>query len=99
MNKKAVSVTLSPDNLLWLRARTIADKNRSLSEALDGVIRAMRANSGQAPGEVRSVVGTVTLPKGDLELRRAARSVRKLFEDSLSRPLTPSPRARKLRKR
>jgi len=34
MSKQAVSVTLRPDNLLWLKTRVKAGGRRSLSEAL-----------------------------------------------------------------
>jgi len=58
MNKQAISVTLSPDNLLWLRGRARAEQLGSLSEYLDRLIT--RARFGQdAPRVVRSVKGAL----------------------------------------
>lgn len=58
MNKQAISVTLSPDNLLWLRRRAQADQRASLSEYLDLLIT--RARCGQdAPRVVRSMKGAL----------------------------------------
>jgi hypothetical protein len=58
MNKQAISVTLSPDNLLWLRGRARADQRGSLSEYLDRLIT--RARFGQdAPRVVRSMKGAL----------------------------------------
>ncbi|MCX6549809.1 MAG: hypothetical protein NTY02_02180 [Acidobacteria bacterium] len=59
MNKQAISVTLSPDNLLWLRGRARAAQLGSLSEYLDRLIT--RARFGQdAPRVVRSMKGAMT---------------------------------------
>jgi len=59
MNKQAISVTLSPDNLLWLRGRARADQRGSLSEYLDRLIT--RARFGQdAPRVMRSMKGALT---------------------------------------
>ena len=58
MNKQAISVTLSPDNLLWLRGRARADQRGSLSEYLDRLIT--RARFGQdAPRVVRAMKGAL----------------------------------------
>ena len=58
MNKQAISVTLSPDNLLWLRGRARADQRGSLSDYLDRLIT--RARFGQdAPPVVRSMKGAL----------------------------------------
>jgi hypothetical protein len=58
MNKQAISITLSPDNLLWLRGRARADQLGSLSEYLDRLIT--RARFGQdAPPVVRSMKGAL----------------------------------------
>jgi len=59
MNKQAISVTLSPDNLLWLRGRARADQRGSLSEYLDRLIT--RARFGQdASRVVRSMKGALS---------------------------------------
>lgn len=42
MNKRAISVTLSKDNLLWLRGRAIVNGKRSLSSTLDEIIDTAR---------------------------------------------------------
>ena len=58
MNKQAISVTLSPDNLLWLRGRARAEQRGSLSEYLDLLIT--HARFGQdAPRVVRSMKGAL----------------------------------------
>ena len=58
MPKQAISVTLSPDNLLWLRGRARAEQLGSLSECLDRLIT--RARFGDhAPREVRSMKGAL----------------------------------------
>jgi hypothetical protein len=93
MPKQPVSVTLDVDNLLWLRGRVSSRKRRSLSDALDEVITAAR--TGGAAGEVRSVVGTVTIPSDDPDLDKAKAHVRALFEKSLSRPLVVRERSTK----
>jgi hypothetical protein len=68
MGKQAVSVTVSPDNLVWLRGRARAEGLGSLSEFLDRLIT--RARFGQdAPRAVRSMkgalAGTAAEPVGD----------------------------------
>jgi hypothetical protein len=79
MNKHALSVTLEPENLLWLKARVRARKLRSISAALDEVLSVAR-NASSPP---RSVVGTVQLPHGEAGLERGGRELRALFEASL----------------
>ena len=81
MPKQAISVTLSPENLLWLRGRVTASRARSISEFLDRLID--QARSARA---VRSVVGTVEIPASDPELLGADRWVRELFASSVRRP-------------
>ena len=81
MSKTAISVTLSADNLLWLKARTLATGIRSMSAALDGLLTAER----RASGPVTSVVGFVSFPEGEEGLRRGAEEIRALFDRSLSK--------------
>jgi len=83
MNKRAISVTLSPGNLLWLRDRAIRARTRSLSETLDRILDDARLRSGWASGPTRSVVGTVRIPESDPDLARADRAIRTLFAASL----------------
>ncbi len=58
MHKQAISVTLSPDNLVWLRGRARAESLGSLSEFLDRLIT--RARFGEdPPREARSMKGAL----------------------------------------
>lgn len=54
--KKAISVTLSPENLQYVRAKALKEKRRSMSEALDAIIAA----AIQKDQAARTVVGTIT---------------------------------------
>jgi hypothetical protein len=100
MPKSAVSVTLDRDNLLWLETRVRARRARSLSQALDDVITAARAE--QSPGASRSVAGTIAIATGDPGLDRADKAVRRLFSAALGgngadvqgRPRRRTPRPR-----
>jgi hypothetical protein len=85
MPKRGISVTLSDDNLLWLKARTQAAKARSLSETLDGLVTDARL-AGRIPDAlVRSVVGTVDVAADDPDLERADTYLRELFASSTAR--------------
>ena len=87
MPKRGISVTLSDDNLLWLRARTQAVKARSLSETLDGLVTDARL-AGRIPDAlVRSVVDTVDIAADDPDLERADSYLRDLFSSSTARPV------------
>jgi hypothetical protein len=86
MPKEPVSVTLGRENLLWLRGRAARSKRRSLSDALDEIVTTARLG-GQAPGSIRSIVGTVDIAGDDPGLERADQYVRAEFEASLARPL------------
>lgn len=81
MSKTAISVTLAPDNLLWLKARMRTTRGRSISAVLDDLLREAR----QVSGPVTSVVGWVRFPEGEEGLERGKKEVRELFERSLSR--------------
>ena len=85
MGKRAISLTLDPANLLWLRGRSAALGKRSVSEALDDLVTAARlgGRSGDAP---RSVAGTIDLPADDPALERADDLVRRLFDASIEKP-------------
>lgn len=87
MPKRGISVTLSDDNLLWLKARTRAAKTRSLSETLDGLVTDARL-AGRIPDAlVRSVVGSVDIADDDPNLAQADRYIRDLFASSTGRPV------------
>jgi hypothetical protein len=85
MNKEPISITLSADNLVWLRGRVGAAGLRSVSELLDQLVTAAR--QGKHGGPQRSVVGTVDIDLADPTLDRADAALRRLFEQSLARPL------------
>jgi len=86
MSKKAASVTLAEENLVWLKARSRALGLRSLSETLDRLVTEARTGGGH-PSASRSVVGTVDIAADDQDLARADAVIRDLFEQSAGRPL------------
>ena len=75
MPKQPVSVTLEADNLLWLRARAASRKRRSLSDALDEILTAVRTGPHGVEAS-RSVVGTIDIAADDPGLLRADASIR-----------------------
>jgi hypothetical protein len=58
--RKAVSITLGADNLLWLRAQAAATPSGSLSGVLDRLVTEARQAGRAAPEAIRSVVGTIS---------------------------------------
>lgn len=84
MSKKAISVTLETDNLVWLKARAGAMGLRSVSELLDDLVTEARATGLAGPS--RSVVGTIDIASSDPALENADAAVRTLFDASLARP-------------
>lgn|SRR5688572_22159862 len=86
MPKRPISVTLSVDNLTWLRARVTSGKRRSLSEALDDLVSSARASADG--NTVRSVAGTIDISAIDPGLERADEFVRSQFSASLLQPMT-----------
>lgn len=84
MNKQAISVTLDPSNLIWLRAQTTASGSRSLSETLDRLILEAR-KSGKAKNIIRSVVGTIQIAELDPDLSTADAAIRTLFPTDSNR--------------
>ena len=85
MAKRAISVTLDADNLIWLKARTGAARLRSVSELLDQLVTAARESGRVGPS--RSVVGTIDIDASDPLLEGADDVVRGMYEMSLRRPL------------
>ena len=83
--KKAVSLTLSHENLVWLRGRVLCSHG-TLSGVVDALISDARAGGLDTPVPARSVVGTIDLAADDPELARADATIRDLFARSLSRP-------------
>ena len=69
MNKQAISVTLSPDNLVWLRGRALAEGHGSLSEFLDKLVTRTRT-LGVAPRPAISMRGALaSLGSAPLDLQ------------------------------
>jgi hypothetical protein len=58
MSKQAISVTLSPDNLVWLKGRARADGVGSLSEYLDRLLTRARFG-GNTARPVKSMKGAL----------------------------------------
>lgn len=87
MPKRAVSLTLDEDNLLWLRGRTTATGNRSLSQTVDQIVSDARQARGVPSKAVPSVVGTVKISEDDPDLERADDFIRSWMNASLARPL------------
>jgi hypothetical protein len=84
MARRAISVTLESDNVIWLKGRAGAT-GESLSELLDQIVTAARKD--MPPGAARSVAGTIDIDSSDPMLERADAAVRVLFDASLGRPV------------
>ena len=97
--KKAVSVTLAQDNLLWLRGQAAASPSGSLSEVLDRLVHDARTGGRTHAAAIRSVVGTIDLPPDDPDLASADAYVRTLFDASLRRPMLVKEQAPRYRTR
>jgi hypothetical protein len=98
MTKRAISVTLRPDNLLWLRGQAQASPRRSVSETLDGLIAEARGAARGRPGSITSVVGTIRIAERDPGLARADAAIRRLFRGGALRA-GPARAARRRRPR
>src|SRR6187399_1921380 len=85
MGKKALSLTLGEENVLWLKGRAVHGGG-NLSAALDQLISEARAGRIGTPPPARSVVGTIDLAADDPELTGADEAIRGMFAGSLSRP-------------
>jgi len=75
--KQPISVTLSADNVTWLKSRVAAIGRRSVSELLDQLISDAR-QAGHS-GSARSIVGTVDIDPSDPLLESADNAVQALF--------------------
>ncbi len=98
MAKQAISVTLRPENLTWLRGRAQALRHRSVSEALDQLVTEVRTGGRVQEGAIRSVVGTIAIAGGDPSLTHADAAIRALFfgsPPSAKVPATGGARARR----
>src|SRR5687767_2238844 len=85
--RRAVSVTLEEDNLLWLRAQAGASARGSLSEVLDRLVTGARESGRTDAAAIRSVRGTIDLPEGDPALEGADAYIRAQFDRSVRRPV------------
>ena len=97
--RKAVSITLQADNLLWLRAQAAATASGSLSGVLDRIVSDARQGGRAAPEAIRSVVGTIDLPDDDPELEGADAYIRSVFAASARQPLLVRERQPKMKTR
>ena len=99
--KRAISVTIAEDNLLWLKGQAGASASGSVSEVVDRLIQEARTAGRTDVAAVRSVVGSVDLPRDDEDLAGADAYVRGVFDRSLARPMAvrerPPARNRKRR--
>jgi hypothetical protein len=85
--RKAVSITLEADNLLWLRAQAAATSRGSLSAVLDRIVEEARLGGRTEPTAIRSVAGTIDLPEDDPDLAKADAYVRSVFTASARQPV------------
>lgn len=85
--RKAVSVTLASDNLLWLRAQAAATSRGNVSAVLDRIVEEARLGGRTESAAIRSVAGTIDLPEDDPELEKADAYVRSLFAESARQPI------------
>ena len=85
--RRAVSVTLGTDNLLWLRAQAGTTARGSLSEVLDRLVTDARAAGRTEAAAIRSVRGTIDLPDNDPALEGADAYIREQFARSARRPM------------
>jgi hypothetical protein len=99
--KRAVSVTIGEDNLLWLKGQAGASASGSLSEVIDRLISEARAQGRTDAASVRSVVGSIDLPPDDEDLAAADAYVRGMFDRSVARPMAvrERPPARRAKRR
>jgi hypothetical protein len=91
--RRAVSVTLKTDNLLWLRGQAAATARGSLSEVLDRLVSDARDAGRTDARAIRSVRGTIDLPEDDPDLAGADASIRAQFEKSVRRPILAKERS------
>ena len=85
--KRAISVTLGEDNLLWLKGQAGASASGSVSAVIDRLIREARAAGRTDAAAIRSVVGTIDLPADDPDLTGADAYIRSLVDQSIGRPM------------
>ena len=57
--KRAISITIGEDNLLWLKGQAGASANGSVSEVIDRLVREARTAGRTDAAAIRSVVGSI----------------------------------------
>lgn len=85
--RKAISITLSQDNLLWLKGQAAQSRRKSVSELLDQLVSEARGAGWADTAAVRSVVGTIDLPDDDPGLETADAYIQTLFATSARQPI------------
>ena len=85
--RKAISITLEDDNLLWLRGQAAQTTRGSVSDVLDRIVGEARTAGWADPATVKSVAGTVDLPDDDPDLAEADAYIRSMFAASSQRPM------------
>lgn len=85
--RRAVSVTLDQENLLWLRVQAGMTARGSLSEVLDRLVTDARAAGRAEAVAIRSVRGTIDLPDSDPALEEADAYIREQFSKAVRRPV------------
>jgi len=85
--RKAISITLSEDNLLWLRGQAARSARGSVSEVLDRMVGDARVSGRIDPAAMRSTVGTIDLPEDDPGLEQADAYIRSVFTASAQQPM------------
>src|SRR3954468_198031 len=84
--KNAISITVSRDNLLWLKARAASQTQGNVSELIDTLLREARGAAQADRSGAISVVGTIDLPDDDA-LAESGSYVKAMFDKSLARPM------------
>jgi hypothetical protein len=84
MARRAISITLEIDNVMWLKGRA-GRVGESVSEVVDQLVTAAR--QGAPAGQARSVAGTIDIDSTDPLLERADAALQAAFDASLGRPL------------
>ena len=85
--RKAISITLSEDNLLWLRGQAAQTMKGSVSELLDKIVSQTRSAGWSEPMAVKSVINTIDLPEDDPNLEQADAYIRSAFAASARQPM------------
>src|SRR5437899_8515143 len=86
MAKRAISVTLDADNLMWLKARTGAARLRSVSELLDQLVTVARESGRLRPSQ--PAVRTIDSDARPPGLDGADRAVRGMCRTARCRAMT-----------